>query len=295
MFGIDAGAPCDFSCSHGTYVAGVALGYDAEQPLSGVAPAASLISIQVFSESDPGTPGASESDIIAGLDHVYGLRFSYPIAAVNLSLGGKVFSNAADCDADNGARKAIVDRLRSAGIATVASSGNDGFTDLITAPACISSVIAVGATNSSGAVGSYSNSSDDVDLLAPGSFIRTSTPVDQFRSVTGTSMSTPHVTGAIANILTASPTSSVADILHALEVTGSPVTDERNGVTRPLIDIPAAIEFLLDGGTAGPPEEPTADDPPTTDAPTDNCGLVGLELLAPLLLARAGLRRRRLH
>lgn len=295
MLGIAAGASCDFSCSHGSYVAGVALGYDADQPLAGVAPAASLISIQIFSEVEPDDPAAHTSDIIAGLEHVYDLRFSYDIAAVNLSLGGDPYASQAECNAANGARKAIIDRLRSAGIATVVSSGNDGFTDLIAAPACISSAISVGATDDRDVPAPFSNSASYLDLLAPGRFVRTSTTGSNFTLVSGTSIAAPHVSGSIAAILTASPTSSVSDILHAFEQTGTPVTDERNEVTTPRINTMDAIDFLLGGGGSGEPEEPTTDDPESPTDPSSDCGLVGLELLLPLMLARAGLRRRRAH
>ncbi|MEZ4618427.1 MAG: hypothetical protein R2867_23335 [Caldilineaceae bacterium] len=43
-------------------------------------------------------------------------------------------------------RKAAIDNLRSVGIATIAAAGNEGHTNGISAPACISSVVSVGAT-----------------------------------------------------------------------------------------------------------------------------------------------------
>ena len=84
--------------------------------------------------------GPFTSDQIAGMERVYQLRNTRSFAAVNMSLG--FAPSPASCDTDS--RKAIIDNLKSAGIATVISSGNDGFTDSVGAPACISSAITVG-------------------------------------------------------------------------------------------------------------------------------------------------------
>jgi len=137
--GIGSGEPCDSSissCDHGTHVAGIAAGWsDGTFPVGpSVAKDANIIAIQVFSEfTNPANCGAAptpcaltwQSDQIAGLQRVYDLRFTYDISTVNMSLGGGKFTS--PCDGD--ARKAIIDLLRAAGIATVISSGNNGYTD----------------------------------------------------------------------------------------------------------------------------------------------------------------------
>lgn len=175
-----SGRPCPGSdCDHGTHVAGIAAGQGTK--FSGVAKDSSFIAIQVFSPVDNKTR-AYVSDIIAGLQRVYELRNTYHIAAVNMSLGSGRYTDY--CDGD--IRKDIIDNLRAAGIATVISSGNDGYTDAISAPACISSAVSVGSVSDSawGAcsgdpaavdkVACYSNSSDFLSLLAPGSLITSS-------------------------------------------------------------------------------------------------------------------------
>jgi hypothetical protein len=87
------------------------------------------------------------SDTLAGLDYIFSIRGSYKIAAVNMSLGGGGYSSF--CDSDS--RKASIDNLRNAGIATAIATGNNGYCGYISSPGCISSAISVGSsTNSTG-------------------------------------------------------------------------------------------------------------------------------------------------
>ncbi|BCX05496.1 MAG: hypothetical protein KatS3mg053_3434 [Candidatus Roseilinea sp.] len=219
------------SCDHGTHVAGI---------VAGVAPSATLMAIQVFSritDNPPtNTPCATNgrtspctltfvSDQIAALNRVFALRASFNIASVNMSLGGG--SNQGICDTDS--RKATVDLLRGVGIATVASAGNSSFTNAMGAPACISTVVSVGATTKSNQVAGYSNLSVMTTLLAPGSNINSTVLFDSYGSKDGTSMAAPHVAGAFAALKQARPNATVQDISSALASTGLLVTDTRTG------------------------------------------------------------------
>ncbi len=128
QIGVGAAAPCsDPTCDHGTHCAGIAAGKGAS--FSGVAKDASIIAVQVFSLLDGGGSGSYTSDDIAGLEFVYGQRTNHAIASINMSLGGGQFFSA--CDGDSQAMKQAIDNLRSAGIATVIASGNNGWTDSI--------------------------------------------------------------------------------------------------------------------------------------------------------------------
>ncbi len=145
----------------------------------------------------------------------------YNIAAVNMSLGGGKYTSS--CDTDS--RKAAIDNLRSAGIATVISSGNDYYTNGIGAPACISTAVSVGATTKSDVEASYSNYHPTMlSLFAPGSSIYSSVPGGGWETWNGTSMAAPHVTGAWAILKQKSPSASVTDILNNLQTTGAAVT-----------------------------------------------------------------------
>ena len=69
---------------------------------------------------------------------------------------------------------------------------------MMSSPACISSVISVGATDDERVVAEFSNSSNGLDFLAPGIDVRSSVP-GGFEEFGGTSMAAPHVTGAWAS------------------------------------------------------------------------------------------------
>jgi hypothetical protein len=249
--GPGAAASCTFAagtCGHGTHVAGFALGSGAE--FSGVAPGAALMAIQVFHastqcfgfESLP-CARAYESDIVAALEHVYEQRSQHNIAAANLSLGGGAFASA--CDAQRPLLAAVIDNLKSVGIATVAASGNSGLTGAIGAPACIASAISVGATDDADEVAWFSSSSADLDLLAPGVDIESSIPGGGFAEQSGTSMAAPHVAGAWAVFKQAHPGVGVDEVLASFVITGTPIVDSRGGETKPRIRVGAAVGVEL--------------------------------------------------
>lgn len=266
------------NCSHGTHVAGIAAGAavpgSAAITFNGVAPKAQIIGVQVFTYF----PGISPPDIatwtsdyVAGLQYVYGLRDELDIAAVNLSLGGGQYSDQATCDADNRAVKAIIDSLRAADIATVVASGNGGLTTALSAPACISSAISVGATTDADLVAGFSNSAPFLSLLAPGMAITSSIPDNGgcgadgcYASFSGTSMAAPHVAGAWALYKSGqgNHNKSVADVLFTFQNKGTLIQDTRNGVITPRIQIDEALHIK-------PPTTPLPTEPPSTVAGDD--------------------------
>lgn len=270
----DSGRPCSLNsaaCGHGTQVAGIAAGRGAE--FAGVAKDATVISIQAFTRFQGSSLcgagvseciGAFDSDLLAALEQVYLLRKFYSIAAVNLSAGSGRYSST--CDSNFPAMKSLIDQLQGVGVATVVASGNQRYTNAINTPACISSTISVGSTNGqinqtkqpgqtgqtgqtdqSGQteqVSSFSNSSTLVKLLAPGENIKSSIPGGDYRFSSGTSMAAPHVSGAFALARQKAPHASVAMILSSLTMTGVRITDPRNNVTRPRIQVDAALNYL---------------------------------------------------
>ncbi len=235
QIGAGAAAPCSLDgCFHGTHVAGIVAGAGdfAGIPLTGVAPGAQLVAVQVFSQIDdffacgglPPCLGAFGSDLIAGLEYAYSLRTSYNLAAANLSLGGDRFTS--PCDSEP--YKPVIDNLKSAGIATVVAAGNDGYTDALSSPACVSSAVSVGATTTlDDTVASFSNTASFLSLLAPGDPIFSSLPGGEFGYLSGTSMAAPHVAGTWAILKQAVPDGTVDQLLTALRDHGLPITDSR--------------------------------------------------------------------
>jgi len=253
-------------CNHGTHVAGIAAGSHAGASVAydGVAPGVDIIAIQVFSYFEAENDVLSwDSDQLLGLERVYDMSFSYNIAAVNVSLGG-ADRYTDHCDSDP--RKAAIDNLRSVGIATVIASGNSGFTDGTNAPACISSAVAVGGTQDDDTLIPWSNSSEMVHLLAPGQGVNSSVPGNAYAGMNGTSMSAPHVAGAWALLKQANPTATVDEILDVLQDTGVPVTDARNGITKPRIQVDEALPYMMGGFLSGAVKEDAAGYPPITGA-----------------------------
>jgi uncharacterized repeat protein (TIGR01451 family) len=212
-------------------VASIAAG-DNGGSIVGVAPDANIISLQIFSLFNNASycGGYSScvltftSDQIAALERVYELRNTYNIASVNMSLGGGQY--ATTCDSDG--RKAAIDNLRAAGIATIVASGNNGYRDSMSAPACISSAISVGATDDGDNVAYFSNVAPFLDLLAPGVSIYAAVPGGA-GTKQGTSMATPHVTGAWALFKQAVPGASVDEALAAFQTGSVAVDDNRSG------------------------------------------------------------------
>jgi len=256
-------AECNFNgdiCDHGTHVAGIAAGNGAGVVVTnaqeaGVAPGANIIAIQVFTRYNRAAdcaPAAapcvlsSPSDQIAGLDRVFSLRNAFNISAANMSLGGGQYFSACD-DGDGATRKVPIDALLAEGIATVIASGNNGFVNAVSVPACISTAVTVGATDNADNV--TRNRGALLDLFAPGSGIWSSGSNGGFESKGGTSMAAPHVAGAWTVMHQLLPGASVADILDRLQTTGVPITYDSNGtndVTTPRLDLLAAIQTTAD-------------------------------------------------
>lgn len=242
QIGSGAGVNCSVDCYHGTHVAGIAAGKSAS--INGVAKDANIISIQVFANFS-GMVLSWSSDQILALEHVYSLRNTYNIAAVNMSLGGGAYTS--PCD-DN-ARKAAIDNLRSAGIATIIASGNNGYVNAMNAPACISTAVSVGATDKSDVEAYYNNYHPTMlSLFAPGSSIYSSMPQNGWAYLSGTSMAAPHVTGAWAIMKQKWPKASVDAILNSFQSTGATVTllsDTGGSVKR--IDVFSALDAVIEG------------------------------------------------
>ncbi len=233
-FATDDGALDDDG--HGTNVSGIVVG---------VAPDTKIIGLDVF-DGD----GAWYSDIIGAMNWVLANGTNYNIVAVNMSLGNDV-SYPLPCGTDGLSNS--ISALKDAGIATIISSGNDGYTTGIASPACVPDAISVGAvydanvgginyssctdySTAADKVTCFSNSVDYLTLLAPGSII-----LAAGTSMAGTSQAAPHVAGAVAVLNNLYGFFSVDDIVNQLTGTGVPVTDPRNTVTTPRLDLYSAV------------------------------------------------------
>jgi hypothetical protein len=191
---------------------------------------------------------------------VLALKNSFSIAAVNMSFAGPRSNSQSTCDNANLAAKAVIDNLRSVGIPTIVSSGNNGYVDSLSYPACISSAVSVGSTwarsgetwfgncldldSKIDQISCFSNSAPFLNLLAPGSQINSSVPGGAYAFKSGTSMAAPHVAGAWAVLKQQQPSGDVTTLLKALTHTGTYIMEPIYGVSKPRINLDQALQYL---------------------------------------------------
>ncbi|MDD5298373.1 MAG: choice-of-anchor D domain-containing protein, partial [Rhodocyclaceae bacterium] len=226
----DAGAA---GHGHGTNVAAIVLG---------VAPKANILALDVFR-----TDGyAYTADIVAAINWVIAHKSAYNAVAMNMSFGdnscdGLVTSGGCSAPMTDPANafKAAIDEARNAGVISVIASGNDSYTGAIDAPAAVDTAVSVGAVYDSGAnldqVAGFANSASFLSMLAPGVDI-TAAGI----TYSGTSQATPHVAGAVAALRSLYPNETVNQIIARLK-SGVPVTDARNGIVTPRLDMLGAM------------------------------------------------------
>lgn len=202
------------SDDHGTHVAGTIGGVGG----NGAGVAGVCWNVKLISAKFLGASGGTTANAVKAIDYITDLkvRHGLNIVATNNSWGGGGFSQAL-ADA--------ITRANNAGILFIAAAGNNGRNNDTTAnyPSnyTMSNVIAVGALTSAGQRASYSNyGRTQVDLFAPGSGIISTVPgtgnTSAYASYNGTSMATPHVTGAAALYKSINPSATAAQIRSAI-------------------------------------------------------------------------------
>ncbi|GDY11058.1 hypothetical protein LBMAG52_45460 [Planctomycetia bacterium] len=210
------GTTSDSVDRHGTHVAGTIGGVGGNgQGVAGVAWNVTMISAKFL-----GPTGGYLSDAVEALDYLTNLktRYGVNVVASNNSWGGGGFSSSL---------QSAITRAANAGILFVAAAGNDGVNNdstasypsnyNTTAGAGYDNVIAVAAIDRSGNLASFSNyGATTVDLGAPGVSINSTLPFNTYGSYSGTSMATPHVTGAAALYAASHPGATANAIRTAL-------------------------------------------------------------------------------
>ncbi|GID26265.1 putative Ig domain-containing protein [Paractinoplanes brasiliensis] len=205
-YGYDAitGASAAGDCNgHGTHVAGTIGGQ-----VFGVAKKVRLVSVRVLNCKGEGTL----SQVISGVNWV--TAHAVKPAVANMSVGGSYSASL----------NAAVQRSINSGVTYVVAAGNENVSAGKMSPAGLRAAITVGAGDASDRRAVFSNFGPVLDLFAPGVNIRS----DFYGSNTmtavasGTSMASPHVAGAAALALDASPAMTPAQVSAYLVKNATP-------------------------------------------------------------------------
>jgi subtilisin family serine protease len=232
---------------HGTHVAGTIGAKDDGVGVVGVAPGTPIYSVRVLNNQGSG----SWASIICGIDWVTARASSIKVA--NMSLGGT--GSDSRCD-DGGMHQAICASV-GAGITYAVAAGNESDNAANHVPAAYDEVITVSAlADFNGLPGGgggatcrsdiddtfadFSNYGADVDLIAPGVCIRSTWKGGGYNTISGTSMATPHVTGAAALYLSGHSGASPAAVKSALQNAGTADwlrETDRDATHEPLLNV----------------------------------------------------------
>lgn len=185
----DDGNPDEYNDynGHGTHVAGTIAAAQNNNGVIGVAPEAGLLILKVLDKN-----GSGQYDwIINGINYAVDQKADI----ISMSLGGS-----ADVPE---LHKAIQNAIANQ-ILVVCAAGNEGdgndFSDEFSYPGSYNEVISVGSSNLQRRSSEFSNSNNEVDLVAPGEEILSTYLNGTYAKLSGTSMATPHVSGALALI-----------------------------------------------------------------------------------------------
>lgn len=172
---------------HGTHVAGTIAAEKNDVGVAGVAPEADLLILKVLDKKGSG----QYEWIINGINYAVEQK----VDIISMSLGGSE---------DVPELHQAIQQAISKQILVVCAAGNDGdgddTTDEMGYPGCYNEVISVGAIDLERRSSPFTNSNNEVDLVAPGEEILSTYLNGQYAKLSGTSMATPHVSGALALI-----------------------------------------------------------------------------------------------
>ncbi|WP_281974390.1 S8 family peptidase [Halobacillus litoralis] len=179
---------------HGTHVAGTIAAIENGEGVVGVAPKSKILVLKVLSEDGSG----EYRWIIDAVD--FALQWRGPngekVRVISMSLGGPDESQELHTSI-----KTAIDQ----GVSVVCAAGNEGDgrenTSEYAYPGAYNEVIQVGAVDDKRSLADFTNTNDQIDLVAPGVSVLSTYLEGKYARLTGTSMATPHVAGGLALLI----------------------------------------------------------------------------------------------
>jgi subtilisin family serine protease len=237
---------------HGTHVAGLIAAADNEIGVIGAAPKSKILPLKVCDDT-----GVCPTDrIIQALDYVAQQK----VEVVVLALGSPYYSYILENK---------INQLAASGVTIGASSGNAGGSSLYY-PAAYPRVVAVGAIDSSGEVASFSNTGKELDFVAPGVNILSTSGVGGYTQASGTSESAAIVAGVFALARSHFPEMTSTALIAAMQFSARDLAeagyDKKSGYG--LIDL-LQLSTVIESGELPPVEEPLPPEEILEDLPIE--------------------------
>ena len=272
---------------HGTHVAGI---IGADGTIKGVAPEVNLIAVQVCNAG--GSCNIDDTEL--GIQWCVDNADTYNISVISMSLGANCNTNPNDCHNTYCNSAPEADEINSAvgnNISVLIATGNQGNTTHIAEPSCIQNATPIGGTNKTDGMYSSSNRNNLTLLLAPGLLINSTVPTggcsfcdaSGYKAISGTSMSTPHVSAAFAIInqyrkLEGNAQMTPAEIEDALNDSGKVIYDSGSGINYSRIQIYQTILAIDSVGPVVTLETPTNEALSSNENQTFTCSAEDVQL-----------------
>jgi hypothetical protein len=212
---------------HGTHVAGTVAALNNKTGVVGAASKSDIYAVKVLNKNGTGTI----SQVIEGIQW----SIDNKINIISMSLGSQENSRALH---------EVIQEANHKGILVIAAAGNRGKgSNTLLYPANYPEVLSVGGTDETHKRANFSSTGPFLDIVAPGVDILSTTSDGEYGLLSGTSMATPHVTGAAASIWAKNSNLTNQEVETILLQSATPLGD-RNEYGRGIINLAKALGII---------------------------------------------------